>query len=173
VSRLALGLLAVAGLVGTVVVANALTERYGFVPVGLGLTATAGTYAAGLALGLRDAVHELLGRRGVLAAIAAGAVASYLVAPALALASAAAFLAGELADLAVYSPLRRRSLYAALAASNAVGAAVDTVLFVWLAFGWAAVAGAWQGQVLGKAWVTLACLGALAGWRASRRPATA
>ena len=37
--------------------ANWLTSRYGFIPVGLGLSATAGTYAAGLCLLARDWVH--------------------------------------------------------------------------------------------------------------------
>jgi hypothetical protein len=78
---------------GGVAAANWLTSRYGFIPVGLGLTATAGTYAAGFCLLARDWVHDTAGRTAVLAAIAAGGIASAVMAgPRLAAASAAAFV---------------------------------------------------------------------------------
>src|SRR5207237_803196 len=68
-----------------------LTARYGFIPVGLGLTATAGTYAAGFCLLARDWVHDTAGRVAVLAAIAAaGAASAVMAGPRLALASATA-----------------------------------------------------------------------------------
>jgi len=136
-----------------VAAANALTSRYGFIPVGLGLSATAGTYAAGLCLLARDWVHDTAGRTAVLAAIAAGGIASAVMAgPRLALASAAAFVLSELADLAVYQPLRRRGWVRAVVASNTVGAPVDTILFLALAGFpiWAAV----PGQLLAKATAT-------------------
>jgi len=130
--------------VATVIGANWAITRYGIVPVGFGLTAPAGVYFAGLAFGLRDALHETAGRRWVYAAIATGATVSYLIedgatipgglAP-IAVASAAAFTLSELADLAVYEPLRNRSWPAAVTASNLVGAVVDSALFLWLAFG--------------------------------------
>jgi queuosine precursor transporter len=72
-----LGLLALAGYLSTIVFANWLITRYGAVPVGFGLVAPAGVYAAGLAFGLRDAVQELLGRWWVLPAIVAGAALSF------------------------------------------------------------------------------------------------
>jgi uncharacterized PurR-regulated membrane protein YhhQ (DUF165 family) len=119
---------------GLAVAANVLTARYGFVPVGFGLSATAGTWAAGLVLLARDAVHETAGRVAVLACIVGGAALSALLAtPQLALASGAAFAVSELADFAVYSPLRRHGWATAAVASNLVGSAVDTVLFLWLA----------------------------------------
>jgi len=136
-----------------VVAANWLTSRYGFIPVGLGLSATAGTYAAGLCLLARDWVHDAAGRVAVLAAIGVGGVASAVMAgPRLALASAIAFVASELADLLVYQPLRRRGWVRAVLASNGVGAPVDTVLFLALAGFpiWAAV----PGQLLAKAAAT-------------------
>lgn len=156
-----IGVAAVAGFVATIIAANWLTNRYGFVPVGFGLTATAGTYAAGLAFGFRDAVHETMGRVWVAAAIVAGAAVTWWISPAFAVASGTAFLVSELADFAVYSPLRARGLRRAVFASNVVGLLVDTVLFIWLAFGWDAVAGAWKGQALGKLWVTLATIAAI------------
>ena len=133
-----------AAFVGTVIAANWALNQYGIVPVGLGLTAPAGVYFAGLAFGLRDALHDLAGRRWVLAAITIGAAISYVIEDAvtipgglapIAVASAAAFLLSELADLAVYDPLRERNWPTAVTASNIAGAVVDSALFLWLAFG--------------------------------------
>lgn len=159
--------------VATVLAANWATTRYGFVGVGFGYTATAGTLIAGAALALRDALQDTAARWAVLAAIAAGGALSYLVAdPFIATASAAAFILSELADLAVYTPLRRRSRLGdrrwagAVIASNLVGAAVDTVVFLAIAFGWSAVQPAFAGQMIGKAWATAAFL--LIGWGVAR-----
>lgn len=136
--------LAFAAFVGTVVAANWALARYGIVTIWPGVEAPAGVYFAGLAFGLRDALHELGGRRWVLAAIATGAVMSLYIEDAvtipgghvaIAIASAAAFALSELADLAIYTPLRERHWPTAVAASNLVGAAVDSALFLWLAFG--------------------------------------
>lgn len=152
--------------VATVWLANWLTSRYGFVPVGFGYTATAGTLAAGLSFGLRDALHELAGRWVVAAAIVAGALLSAFVSPSLALASGVAFLLSETADLAVYEPLRRRRWVAAVIASNLVGALVDTVVFLHLA-GFP-IRVALTGQMLGKALMILPAL-LLVGWVRGRR----
>jgi uncharacterized PurR-regulated membrane protein YhhQ (DUF165 family) len=113
----------------------------------------------GLALVLRDAVHEKLGIRWVLAAILAGAAVSALVSPpALVIASATAFLLSELADLGVYAPLRKRRLWLAVLASGVVGAAIDSAAFLWLAFGSLDFL---AGQLVGKAWATVAVAAAL------------
>jgi queuosine precursor transporter len=166
---------AAAVLVATVVVANWVTTRYGLIPAGFGLQVTAGTYAAGLALAARDVLHEAGGVRWVLATIAVGAVLSLVLADGrIALASAAAFLLAELLDLAVYAPLRRRHWPMAVAASNAVGAVVDTLVFLTVA-GFQLTAGLVAGQVLVKAvWVTCAFLAvAFAARAVFRRPVTA
>ena len=152
---------AAAGFLATVVAANWLTERYGMVPVGFGLTATAGTYAAGLSFGLRDALHELAGRWAVVAVIVAGAGLSALISPQLAFASGVAFLVAETADLAVYDPLRQRQWTVAVIASNLVGALVDTVVFLWLA-GFP-VRAAIGGQMVGKALMIAPAL-LIVGW---------
>lgn len=146
----AVGLAAAAGLVGTVLAANWAIARWGLVPVGFGLVAPAGVYFAGLAFGLRDVVQETLGRLAVLACIVAGALASVLVSPVFALASGTAFLFSELADFAVYEPLRTRQWVLAAGASNLVGAVVDSALFLWLAFGSLEFL---AGQIVGKAWM--------------------
>ena len=147
---------AVLAYLATIVLANWLTATYGLVPVGFGLVATAGTYAAGFAFVARDAVQDAAGRAWVFAALAVGAVLSWwLSTPALAVASAVAFGVSELADMAVYTPLRRKGYVRAAVASNLVGSVVDTLLFLWLAgFGLAPLVVA--GQLVGKAWVTVA-----------------
>lgn len=160
---------AIATYIGSIVAANWLTNRYGMIPVGPGLAATAGTYAAGAALLLRDVVQDTGGRRAVVAAIAAGAGLSvWLSTPALAMASGAAFLISETADMAVYTPLRHRGWGRAALASGVVGAVVDTVVFLWLA-GFPILAGL-AGQLVGKAlWATAAPVAAVTTARMVRR----
>jgi uncharacterized PurR-regulated membrane protein YhhQ (DUF165 family) len=120
------------------------------IPVGFGLMAPSGVLVIGLALVLRDAVQMVAGWRWGLGAIAIGAVVAWFVAPpAIVLASVAAFVISELADFAVYTPLARKRLFAALLASGLVGAAIDSAAFLWLAFGSLDYIG---GQIVGKGW---------------------
>ncbi|MFC9874827.1 VUT family protein [Nocardia salmonicida] len=154
---------AAAVLVGSVLAANALTDRYGFIPVGFGEQATAGTLAAGAALAARDAVQDLAGKAAVFGLIVLAAALSYAIAgPTLALASAAAFVVAELVDFAVYTPIRTRARFgdrrwtAAVLVSGAAGALLDTVVFIGIAFGWAVVMPAVPGQLVGKLWAALA-----------------
>jgi uncharacterized PurR-regulated membrane protein YhhQ (DUF165 family) len=123
------------------------------VPVAPGLMAPSGVVMIGIALVLRDLVQRRLGVEFGLAAIIAGAAISALVAPrALVLASAAAFFISELADFAVYTPLARRRLVTAVIASSALGVVLDSLIFLWLAFGSLDFL---PGQVIGKAWMVL------------------
>ena len=160
-----IGYAALVGFVGTVILANWVVDRYGVVPVGFGLMAPAAVYVVGVAFTLRDLVHDHLGRVAVLCAVAVGGAVSALVSPRLAVASAVAFLVSELVDFAVYTPLRERNWLGAVAASNAVGLVVDSVLFLWLAFGSLEYL---PGQVVGKAWMTLAAVVLLAAVRRGR-----
>ena len=106
------------------------------IPVAPGMMAPSGVLLIGAALALRDAVQEALGRTWVLCLVIAGAAMSFLLgSPALALASATAFLLSELADFAVYDRLRKRGLALAVVLSGIVGAVLDSLLFSWLAFG--------------------------------------
>ncbi len=123
------------------------------IPVAPGLMAPSGVAMIGLALVLRDLVQRRLGLGWSVAAIGAGtAISALLAPPALVLASAAAFLLSEAADLAVYTPLQRRGLVMAVVASSAVGLVVDSVVFLSLAFGSLDYL---AGQVVGKAWMVL------------------
>jgi uncharacterized PurR-regulated membrane protein YhhQ (DUF165 family) len=87
---------------------------------------------------------------------------SFFVAPSLALASGAAFLLGELADFAVYTPLERRHLYLAVLLSGVAGAILDSLIFLQMAFG---STDFWQGNALGKIWLSLAALPVMWGVR--------
>jgi uncharacterized PurR-regulated membrane protein YhhQ (DUF165 family) len=120
------------------------------VPVWPGIMAPSGVLMIGFALVLRDLVQRRLGRSWALFAIGIGALVSGLVAPpALVVASVVAFALSELADFAVYTPLQERRFLLAVIASSLVGLVVDSVLFLWLAFGSLDFL---IGQVIGKFW---------------------
>jgi uncharacterized PurR-regulated membrane protein YhhQ (DUF165 family) len=161
-----IGLVAVAAFAATVLAANYLIQHVGIVPVGFGLQAPAGVYMAGLAFTLRDVVHRTLGAWWTVAAIVIGAALSVAISPAFALASGVAFLASELADLAVYTPLAEKTWTGAVVLSNTVGLVVDSWLFLTLAFGSTEFL---AGQVVGKAWMTLAAVLLIAAWNARGR----
>jgi uncharacterized PurR-regulated membrane protein YhhQ (DUF165 family) len=71
---------------------------------------------------------------------------------ALVVASAVAFFISELADFAVYTPLARRRLVLAVVLSSIAGIIIDSIVFLWLAFGSLDFL---VGQVVGKAWMVL------------------
>jgi queuosine precursor transporter len=123
------------------------------VPVAPGLMAPSGVAMIGFALVLRDLVQRRLGAFTSVIAIFCGACLSALLAPiSLIVASGIAFLLSELADFAVYTPLARRRLVAAVVASSFVGLVVDSIAFLWLAFGSLDFL---LGQIVGKAWMVL------------------
>ncbi|MGA6927847.1 MAG: VUT family protein, partial [Pseudolabrys sp.] len=89
---------------------------------------------------------------GIGAIIVGAAISAGLAPPSLVVASAAAFLLSEFADFAVYTPLARRRLVAAVVASSVVGLVVDSIVFLWLAFGSLEFL---IGQIIGKLWMVL------------------
>jgi uncharacterized PurR-regulated membrane protein YhhQ (DUF165 family) len=126
------------------------------VPVAPGILAPSGVLMIGLALVLRDLVQRRLGIGVSAFSVLAGAALSALLAPpSLVLASAVAFLLSEFADLAVYTPLARRRLVAAVVASSMVGLVVDSTVFLWLAFGSLEFL---PGQIIGKTWMVFASI---------------
>jgi len=140
------------------------------IPVAPGLTAPSGVVMVGLALVLRDLVQRSLGKWAAVAAIAAGGVLSGLVAPhALVIASVTAFLLSEFADFAVYTPLAERRLVLAVLVSSVVGLVIDSLVFLYLAFGSLDFL---AGQILGKAWMVLFALPFIA-WMRHREIARA
>ena len=126
------------------------------IPVGFGLTAPSGVLAVGVALVLRDLVQRRLGVKWSIFAIAVGAALSSNVR-----ASGprrridCRVSPSELADLSVYTPLQRRRLMLAVLASGVVGLIVDSIVFLWLAFGSLDFL---AGQVVGKSWAVLVSL---------------
>lgn len=167
--RLKYGWLFLVAYIGCVFGANWAGEHYGIVNIGFGLTGPAGLYFVGLAFTMRDFTQESLGRRWTFAAVLTGAALSYLVAPSFAFASGAAFLVSEALDFAVYTPLRNRDWGAAVLASNVAGAIADSILFLWLAFGWASVSEFWFGQTVGKVYMALPFVAAIWVYRVWRR----
>jgi uncharacterized PurR-regulated membrane protein YhhQ (DUF165 family) len=126
------------------------------IPVAPGVMAPSGVLMIGLALVLRDLVQRRLGLGWAWLAILAGtAISATLAPPALVVASAAAFLISETVDLAVYTPLQRRYLVLAVLLSGLAGLVVDSVAFLFIAFGDLSFL---PGQVLGKLWMILLAL---------------
>lgn len=145
--------------------ANLLAAKLPPLPVLPGVVAPAGVLLVGLSLAARDWVHETAGSRVALVLVPVSACASLPFVPAaLAGASLAAFVVSELLDQVVYARLRSRGLVVALAASNACGLVLDS--FVFLALAPSFLIGAnnlalLPGQIVGKAWATLAVVLAL------------
>jgi uncharacterized PurR-regulated membrane protein YhhQ (DUF165 family) len=159
------GLLSLAGYIATIFLANWAIARFGIVPVGFGLMAPAGVYFVGLAFTFRDTTQRALGREWSVVAILIGAGLSAWVSPEFALASGVAFLFSEFADFAVYTPLADKRWLAAVVASNIVGTVVDSIIFLWLAFGSLEFL---AGQVVGKLWMTAAAIAVISLWRLVR-----
>jgi uncharacterized PurR-regulated membrane protein YhhQ (DUF165 family) len=146
----------------------ALPDGTHLMPVGFGLMAPSGAYAAGVTFVARDVVQRTAGRAWALGAILVGTLLSAVVDPRLAIASGTAFLVSELADFGVYTPLEERGFVIAVVASGIVGSVVDSILFL-------GVAGiplevALPGLLLAKVWVQLVAAPAAA-WLRPRLPA--
>lgn len=114
----------------------------------------------GFDLTTRDALHEVWRGRGLVwrmgALIAAGSLLSWLLnagAGPIALASFVAFTVSASADALTYAALGRRSYLVKINGSNVVGAALDSLIFPALAFGfpllWWVVIGQFCAKVLG------------------------
>lgn len=124
-------------------------------PFGGEILSPSGVLAVGLSFTFRDLVQRRLGWKFAFLAIIIGATLSSLLDPTLALASGVTFLAAETLDLMVYTPLQKNHLVAAVIGSNIVGMIADSILFLALAFGSLAHL---DGQIIGKAWMTLLAL---------------
>ena len=161
---------------GSIVAANWLILHVGsvvlpdgthLVPVGFGLLAPSGSFAAGATFVARDVVQRAAGRRWAIIAVVAGTILSVVVSPRLALASGSAFLFSELVDFAVYTPLQERRFVLAVVLSGLVGSVVDSVLFLSLAG--IPLAAALPGLLLAKVWIQLLA-GPFAAWLRRRVP---
>ncbi len=121
--------------------------------------APSGVLMIGIALVLRDLVQRRLGKLWAAGAILIGAAMSVLCAPPmLVVASASAFLLSEFTDFAVYTPLQKRRFITAVVASGVVGLVVDSIVFLYLAFGSLDYL---FGQIIGKSWMVLLAIPAI------------
>lgn len=109
----------------------------------------------GFNLTARDRLHDVWNgrnlKRNMALLILSGAIISALFgAGRIALASFLAFLVSETADAIAYHLLREKVKLLQVNGSNIVSAAVDSVLFPLLAFGWPLLVGIVAGQFLAK-----------------------
>lgn len=148
--------------VATVYAANWLVNHYGPIRVWpTQLMAPAGVYVVGLAFLLRDTIQRFAGQLLALSLIAAGTLLSVLVSPKLALASGVAFAASEICGLTVFTGLGGNRggpprLGAAVVVASLLAAAIDSLLFLWIAFGWeGGVQPFFKGQFVAKVSVLL------------------
>lgn len=147
-------------IVGATLVTTWALDRFG-----LEAAATVSLFNAFLFIGLdltcRDALAESFGRTGYAwkmgLLIAAGGGVTWLInqdAGRFAIASVVAFTFAMTADAAVYWLFRDRPWFERVNSSNAVGAAVDSLLFPTIAFGvllWPIVIGQFLAKVFGGA----------------------
>ncbi len=117
--------------------------------------APAGVFAIGAILVLRDWLQQLAGLAATLFLVFIAAIVSFSAGEVfgwtdlrkIAVASLVAFIVSETAEAVVFTPIRRRSLTAGVALSGIVGTALDSWIFLSLAFG--SLAFFW-GQCIGK-----------------------
>ncbi len=129
--------------VGLVILANWLASAYlvhvPFTPY----LAPAGVFCIGAVLVIRDWLQQLAGLWASLLLVYLAGLLSYLAGIAfgwtdlqkIAIASVVAFSVSETVEALVFTPLRRRSLSAGVLASGIVGSALDSWIFLSLAFG--------------------------------------
>jgi len=118
---------------GSIVVANLLVSSFGIIQVA-GISFPAGAVAVGFTFTARDLVQRRFGKWGCWIWMLAASAISALFSPTLALASLGAFVVAEGLDWAVFtaSPLSFRGR---VIVSNIVGTPLDSIIFVYLAFG--------------------------------------
>jgi queuosine precursor transporter len=140
---------------GLVVLANWLASKYLITVPLTDLVAPAGVLAIGAVLVLRDWIQALHGLWKSLPLVYAAGLISYVVGIAagwtslqkIALASVIAFTVSETVEALVFTPLRRRHLSLGVLLSGFAGNALDSWIFLSIAFG--SLAFFW-GQFVGK-----------------------
>ena len=139
---------------GLVVLANWLASRY-VVSVGFGRVAPAGVFCIGGVLVLRDWLQQLRGLAWTMPLVYAAGLSSWAIGDAagwtalekIAVASVIAFTVSETVEAVVFTPLRKRNLTLGVGLSGTVGNAIDSWLFLQLAFASQAF---FVGQFIGK-----------------------
>lgn len=133
------------------------------IPVGFGLYAPSGVVFAGALLTVRDVIHDRIGLTGTMAVILGSApVTAVTSTPSLAIASVVTFVIAEIADLVVYTRVRRHGRVAAVLASNTVSSLIDSFVFLTIAFGLTAAARGTVTMTIGKLGASVATLALVA-----------
>lgn len=135
--RRVVGALALVGFLGSIPFANWWLEVHGLWMLPWLGAVPSGVWVVAFSFVLRDLAQVLLGRRWAWAAIVVGTVLTWwLASPALAVASGVAFAFSESADALIFTPLADRGRFAlGVAISGYAASAVDSALFVRIAFG--------------------------------------
>jgi uncharacterized PurR-regulated membrane protein YhhQ (DUF165 family) len=128
--------------VGLVILANWLASKYVVTVPLTSYKAPAGVFCIGAVLVLRDWMQQLAGLRWTMPLVYASGLLSWLVGDVagwtslekIAVASVVAFTISETIEALVFTPLRNRSLTLGVALSATVGNAVDSYVFLTLAF---------------------------------------
>lgn len=129
--------------IGLAILANWLASRYVITVPFTDYLAPAGVLCIGAVLVIRDWLQQLRGLWASLALMVVAGGASYLVGLAagwtslqkIAIASVVAFLISETVEAVVFTPLRNRNLTLGVALSATIGNAIDSYIFLALAFG--------------------------------------
>ena len=118
---------------GSIVVANLLVMNFGIIQVA-GLAFPAGAVIVGFTFTARDLVQRRFGKWGCWVWMLGASGISAIFSPTLAMASLGAFIVAEGLDWAVFttSPLSFRGR---IIVSNLVSTPLDSIVFVYLAFG--------------------------------------
>lgn len=132
-----------AAYVGLVVLANWLASRYTITVPFTDYVAPAGVLCIGAVLVIRDWLQQLRGLGYAIplmlvaggASYAAGVVFGWTSLQKIAVASVVAFLLSETVEALIFTPIRNRSLTAGVALSATIGNAIDSYVFLALAFG--------------------------------------
>jgi queuosine precursor transporter len=140
--------------VGLAIFANWLASRY-VVSVGFGRVAPAGVFCIGGVLVLRDWLQQLRGLWWTMPLVYAAGLISWGIGDAagwtslekIAVASVVAFTVSETVEAAVFTPVRNWNFTVGVGLSATVGNAVDSVIFLGIAFGSQAF---FLGQFIGK-----------------------
>jgi uncharacterized PurR-regulated membrane protein YhhQ (DUF165 family) len=141
---------------GLVILANWLASAYVVhVPLTGGLSAPAGVFCIGAVLVLRDWIQQLRGLYWTMPLVytaglvswAVGDLAGWTALEKIAIASVVAFTVSETVEAVVFTPIRKRNLSLGVALSATIGNAIDSYLFLTIAF--ASTAFFW-GQFWGK-----------------------
>lgn len=145
-------------MLGLVVLANWLASKYIVTVPFTDYQAPAGVFAIGLVLVVRDWLQQLVGLWRSLPVVFVAGGLSYLIGNAagwtqletIAVASLVAFTCSELVEAVVFTPIRRRNAPLGVLLSGTAGAALDSYVFLTIAFGSLAF---FDGQLIAKMYV--------------------